>query len=100
MNQVFMGMPSVFCSTDSQGLFISSGTISRSRFFKNRISVVASVPATCLKAVFGRRMAPRSSARCARYLLLLEFALSMVYLDVMTATIPPGRVLSRDFARK
>ena len=31
------------------------------------MAVVASVPATCLNALLGRRMAPRSSARCARY---------------------------------
>ena len=71
-----------------------------SRFCKNRISAVTSVPAFFLKVSFGKRIAPTSSARCAMYFLTFEFCLSIVPLDVMNATIPPGLTLSIFFAKK
>ena len=78
-----------------------SGSISitRSRFFKNRISEVTSVPAS-LNAVFGSLTAPKSSARCARYFRTSGFFLSIVPFEVTKATMPPGLTLSSVFAKK
>ena len=79
-----------------------SGSLStmRSRFWKNKISEVTSVPAFALNAVFGSLTAPNRSALCARYLLTSGLALSMVPLLVIKATTPPGRTLSNVFAKK
>ena len=67
-----------------------SVTILRSLFCRNMMSLVTSVPALSLKAVLGRRIAPSSSARSARYFLTEGFALSSVPLLVINATMPPG----------
>ncbi|GFI29760.1 hypothetical protein IMSAGC013_01147 [Lachnospiraceae bacterium] len=77
-----------------------SDTIFRSRFCRNMMSLVTSVPALSLKALLGRRIAPSSSARSAMYFLTEEFALSSVPLLVMNATMPPGLTLSSVFAKK
>ena len=45
---------------------------------RNRMSDTTSVPAFFLKASFGRRIAPSSSALCAIYRLASEFLESMV----------------------
>ena len=71
-----------------------------SLFWKNRMSALTSVPAFALKALFGRRIAPRSSALSARYFLTSGDALSMVPLVVIRAATPPGRNWSMVFARK
>ena len=72
----------------------------RSRFCKNKISEVTSVPAFFLNVSFGRRIAPKSSARCAIYLRIAGFFLSIVPDDVMNAITPPGLTLSSVFAKK
>jgi len=59
------------------------------------ISVVTSIPAFYLKAVLGKRMAPRNSVFGARYSRSVELALSIVPREVMNMTRPPGRTLSR-----
>ena len=64
------------------------------------MSAVTSVPALVLKAVFGKRIAPRSFALFAMYCLTDVSALSIVPLVVIAAMMPPGRILSKDFARK
>ena len=64
------------------------------------MSVVTWVPALARKALLGRRMAPMSSARSAIYFRTLGFCLSRVPLEVMKATIPPGRTLSKVLAKK
>ena len=71
-----------------------------SLFWKNKISLVTSVPASALNALFGSLTAPTSSARSARYFRTLLFFLSIVPFVVITATIPPGLTLSMDFATK
>lgn len=77
-----------------------STSMGRSRFCKNRISATTPVPALARNALFGRRMAPRRSARCAMYLRTDGFFLSIVPEDVIKATIPPGRTLSSVLAKK
>ncbi len=77
-----------------------SMSITRSRFFKNRISEVTSVPAFSLNAVFGSLTAPNSSALCARYFRTSGFFLSIVPFEVTKATMPPGLTLSSVFAKK
>ena len=64
------------------------------------MSVVTSVPAFCLKAVLGNRMAPRNSVFGARYSRSVELTLSIVPREVMNVTRPPGRTLSRALAKK
>ena len=64
------------------------------------ISEVTSVPAFALNALLGNLIAPKSSARSARYLRTFEFSLSKVPLDVTKAITPPGLTLSIDFAKK
>ena len=64
------------------------------------MSLTTSVPAFALNAVFGRRMAPRRSARSARYFRTSGDALSMVPFVVIKAATPPGRNWSIVFARK
>ena len=64
------------------------------------MSVVTSVPALAVKALLGKRMAPSSSARSARYLRTFSSCLSSVPLLVMKATTPPGRTLSMALAKK
>ena len=91
------GMPSSVLSRCTQS---GSMEIRRSRFCKNRISIVTSVPAFALKALFGSRIAPRSSARSARYLRTEGLALSSVPFEVRNATTPPGRTLSSARAKK
>ena len=54
------------------------------------MSETTSVPAAALKALFGRRIAPSSSARCAMYFLADAVCLSIVKLEVTKATTPPG----------
>ena len=49
-----------------------------SRFWKNKISALTSVPAFALKAVFGSRIAPNKSARSAKYFRTSGDALSIV----------------------
>ena len=93
----FMAMPSAFSVKCTQS---GSMSITLSRFFKNKISEVTSVPAFSLKAVFGSLIAPRSSALCARYFLTSGLFLSMVPLLVTNATTPPGLTLSKVFAKK
>lgn len=66
---------------------------------RNRMSVTTPVPALARKALFGRRIAPRSSARSAMYLRTAGFFLSIVPDEVMNATTPPGRTLSKVFAK-
>ena len=75
-------------------------SVMRSRFCKKRMSLVTSVPAFCLKALSGRRMAPIRSARWARYFRTAEFSLSIVPLLVIKAITPPGRTLSKVFPKK
>ena len=72
----------------------------RSRFCRKIMSEVTSVPAALLKVSFGKRMAPSRSARCAMYFRTAGFSLSMVPLEVINATIPPGRTLSKVLAKK
>ncbi len=58
------------------------------------------VPAASLNVLLGRRIAPSSSARCARYLRTDGFSLSIVPLLVMNAIIPPGCTLSMVSGKK
>ena len=71
-----------------------------SLFWKNKISETTPVLAFLWNALFGRRIAPNNSARFARYCRTAGFCLSIVPLEVTTATTPPGRIRSRDFAIK
>ena len=64
------------------------------------MSVVTSVFALDKKAVCGRRIAPKSSARSAIYFLTNASFLSSVPLDEIKATTPPVLTLSRAFAIK
>ena len=64
------------------------------------MSLVTSVPALALKAVFGKRIAPMRSARWARYFRTAGLSLSIVPFEVMKAITPPGRILSSVFPRK
>ncbi len=93
----FIVTPSLFSAR-----YTHSGVISAtlSRFLKNSISVVVSVPAFSLNAVTGSLTAPASSALCAKYFLALALCLSIVPFDVINAAIPPGLILSSVFARK
>ena len=79
-----------------------SGSISvmRSRFCKMRISLVTSVPAFARKVLSGSLIAPSSSALWAIYFRTSGLALSIVPFEVMNATTPPVRTLSRAFAKK
>ena len=93
----FTGMPSSVCPFS---IHVSLVFMGRSRFCRNMMSVPTSVPAMSLKAPIGRRIAPKSSALCAKYSLTFVSVLSIVYCDVTKATIPPGCTLSRDLAKK
>ena len=93
----FSGTPSAVWPTSTQ-LGIFSGAWSR--FWKNRISAVTSVPALALNALFGRRIAPNKSAFWANISRTLLFPLSIVPFVVTKATMPPGRTLSSVFSIK
>ena len=73
--------------------FTQSGIsfVKLSRFWKNKISALTSVPAFALKAVFGSRIAPSRSARSAKYFRTSGDALSIVPFVVINAATPPGR---------
>ena len=90
-------MPSSFWLKCTQS---GSKSTTLSRFLKNKISDVTSVPAFSLNAVFGSLTAPKSSARCARYFLTSGFFLSIVPFEVTKATMPPGLTLSKVFVKK
>ena len=75
-------------------------TAARSRFCRNRMSATTPVLALRWNALFGRRIAPTRSARLERYSRTEESFLSIVPLDVTTATTPPGRTRSRLLAIK
>ena len=64
------------------------------------MSVVTSVLALRLKAVFGRRIAPIKLARSFTCLRSVLSILSIVPRDVMNMTIPPGRTFSSPLAKK
>ena len=64
------------------------------------MSVVTSVLAFCLKASLGRRMAPKNSACCERYSRRVELTLSIVPIEVMNKSNPPGRNFSSAAAKK
>ena len=91
------GMPSFVYPRCTQS---GSMSICRSLFLKNKMSDVTSVPAFSLNAVLGSLIAPINSALCARYLLTLGFALSIVPFVVINAAIPPGLIWSNAFAKK
>ena len=78
----------------------SGSVIKRSLFCRKIISEVTSVPAFLLKVLLGRRIAPKRSALWAKYFLTLVFSLSRVPFDVIKATTPPGRTLSKALAKK
>ena len=70
------------------------------RLRSTTMSVVTSVCAFFLNALFGRRMAPRKSAdrfRCSRN---VGSALSSVPLEVMKTSNPPGRTFVSAAAKK
>ena len=75
-------------------------TAARSRFCRNKMSATTLMFALRWNALFGRRIAPTRSARLARYSRTEESFLSIVPLEVTTATTPPGRTRSRLFAIK
>ena len=92
---IFSPFSSVFRCTHA-----GSSVVRVSRFCKNRMSLVTSVPAASLNVLLGRRMAPSRSARCAIYFRTPGFSLSIVPLLVTKAMIPPGRTLSSVRAKK
>ena len=92
-----MGTPSPVFPTCSHG---SSRSAMRSRFCRNRISDVTSVPALWRNVSLGRRTAPINSHRWAMYRRTLPDALSSVPLEVMNAMIPPVRTLSMVLPKK
>jgi hypothetical protein len=64
------------------------------------MSVVTSVPAFFLKALFGRRIAPSNSVRVESISRSVESSLSIVPRDVMNMSSPPGRTFSSEAAKK
>ena len=58
------------------------------------------MPAYDLKALLGSLTAPSSSALWDMYFLTAGFCLSSVPVEVINATMPPGRTLSRVLAKK
>ena len=85
----------------------------RSRFCRNKISEVTSVPAFFLNVSLGRRIAPKSSALCAIYFLMRTFGKGLVQnilplpynaqlkVTVSKYYIPSGRcVQAIDYSRK
>ena len=69
------------------------------RLRRNTMSVTTLVPSR-LKASDGRRIAPRKSARPARYSRMAAFCLSSVKWLVTRARTPPGFRASSDLAKK
>ncbi|OPZ47941.1 MAG: hypothetical protein BWY95_01158 [Bacteroidetes bacterium ADurb.BinA104] len=80
--------------------FCPFGSAPSSRFCRMIISVVTSVLAFPLKAVFGSLIAPIKSALSEICFLTPVSCLSMVPFDVINITNPPGRTLSNDLAKK
>ena len=92
----FMGIPLL---SVPRCVHASSRSITLSRFCRNSISVVTSVPALALNVLLGRRIAPNSSALCAMDLRTAGFSLSIVKEEVIKAMTPPGLTLSRVLAK-
>ena len=78
----------------------SSSFTSRSLFLRKIISLVTSVPASPLKVLLGSLIAPKNSALSEIYLLISSLFLSIVPLELIKATTPPERTLSKVLAKK